>query len=1029
MSSDNQMAMAESLVIMDEARLNRCHAIPGATGMTTTPWRLLAFMSIVAIPVTVRAGGPTAALAVLEKHCVECHGGKATRGGLNLTSRDRLLRGGDTGPVVVPGTAAKSLLILRVTHADKPGMPFQRERLAAADVRILTDWVNASVPYERTLRDSTPTKTDDWWSLQPLKRPGVPVVPAGWARTPIDRFIQAKLIEKGLSPSPVADKRTLLRRVTFDLLGLPPTAAETAAFLADTSPDAFEKVVDRLLASPQYGERWARHWMDVVHYAETHGHDQDRIRPNAWPYRDYLIRAFNEDRPYARFVEEQLAGDVLFPDDPQGIVATGFLATGPWDESSQVFIMENTVDKKIARNLDRDDMVTTALATFTSTTIHCARCHDHKFDPMTQQDYYSLQAVFAGVDKAERPYESDPVIGARRKELARQLAHWQGLRGKVDASLLTVDAQNQVAAWEKTRQGVSSWTVLDPAVFTSAGGATLTKLADHSLLSSGPKPATDTYTITASTPLPQITGVRLEVLTDPSLPMKGPGRQDNGNLHLTEFRVTAAPTSAPTKTAPIVLQNSMADFNQDGWTIAHAVDGNPATAWGVYPQIGNPHQAVFEFKEPINHAGGATLTFVLEQKHGGGHLIGRPRLSVTSSVRPLKLSDDLLPTAVAEALALAPARRNEQQKAALAHFVLERSVQRELDALPAPSMVYAAAADFKGQGTFQPAKTPRPVHVLHRGDVNKPKGEVKPGALSCVGGLNAHFQIAKGTDEGARRAALAHWMTDPGNVLSWRSIANRVWHYHFGRGICDTPNDLGRMGGVPSHPQLIDWLAVNFRDDGGSLKRLHRLILTSAVYQQASDDNRQHAAIDGDNRLLWRGQRTRLDAESVRDAVLMASGKLDRTMGGPSVKQFLMGPAIHVTPTLDYAGFDPDRPENFRRAVYRFVFRTLPDPFLETLDCPDASQLTATRNVSVTALQALSMLNNRFVVRQCEHLAARGQAAGTATDVQVRAVFELVLGRAPTPLEEKVLVDYTQKHGLANTCRVLFNCNEFLFVN
>jgi hypothetical protein len=719
-----------------------------------------------------------------------------------------------------------------------------------------------------TARAAEPADTekdaDTWWSLKPIVKPVPPAVAsakyADWPRTPIDRFILAKLLEKGLEPAPPADRRTLLRRVTFDLTGLPPTPEEIDAFLADTSPDAYEKVVDRLLASPAYGERWARHWMDVAHYAETHGHDQDRPRPHAWPYRDYLVRSFNADKPYARFVQEQLAGDVLFPGDPDAVVAMGFLATGPWDESSLRDIREDSIDRQIARYLDRDDMVTTALSTFVSTTVHCARCHDHKFDPITQKDYYALQAVFAGVDKAERAYDTDPKLSAKRKQLADEKARLHALRGTADPSLLAPAVQAEAAAWEKN-------------------------------------------------------------------------------------------------------------------VLACQVCG-----------------------------------------------------SVMGGPQPLAAAEGLV--VVLTALRGAPSdRRSDKQRAELALHVLEQKLDRQIAALPPPQLVYAAASDFKPDGSFKPSGKPRPVHVLKRGDINKPGAEAQPGALACVPGLEARFRLDRPDDEGSRRAELARWMSDPRNVLTWRSIVNRVWHYHFGKGIVETPGDFGRMGAKPTHPELLDWLAADFQQHGGSLKYLHRLIATSAAYRQSSRHEPRFAEVDNDNRYLWRMNRTRLDAEEVRDAVLLAAGRLDRTMGGPSVKQFNMSPGIHVTPNVDYQGFDVDRPETQRRAVYRFVFRTLPDPFMEALDCPDSSQLTQTRNVSVTAPQALALLNDRFMVRVSEHLAARAMKAGPDLPAQVGAVYGFALGREPTPKESALLTQYAKKHGLANLCRMVLNCNEFVFVN
>jgi mono/diheme cytochrome c family protein len=968
---------------------------------------------------------------LLETHCVECHGGRLTRGGLDLATRDGLLRGGDSGPAVVPGDVSRSRLYRRVTPAEKPGMPYRRERLTDAQVGLLAAWIEAGAPYDRPLAREGKSGEATWWSLKPIVKPVPPAVRmAGsedWARTSIDQFVLAALRARGMRPAPPADKRTLLRRVTFDLTGLPPTEAELAAFRADDSPFAYEKVVDRLLASPHYGERWARHWMDLAHFAETHGHDQDRPRPNAWPYRDYLIRSFNDDKPYARFVREQIAGDGLDPDDPDAVVALGFLAAGPWDESGLRDIREDSLDRQVARYLDRDDLVTTVMSTFASATVHCARCHDHKFDPISQREYYGLQAVFAGVDKAEREYDPDPAIGARRRQLGAEKARLKRLRGATP-ELLTPAVQAEVRAWQKQMAARPvAWVALDPVRYESSGGATLTRQPDRSLLASGKRPEVDTYTIAADTDLPEITGVRLEVLTDPSLPLGGPGRMDNGNLHLNEFRVRAAPRSAPAEARPVRLKNPTADFNQDGWTVAMAVDGNPKTAWGVYPKVGEPHRAVFELDPPVRFPGGARLTFVLEQTHGGGHLIGRPRLSVTSAPPPLKA--DRMPDDVARALAAPAGKRTDRQQAELARYVLGRRLDRELAALPPPHLVYAAAHDFKPDGSFKPSKTPRPVHVLKRGDINRPGPLAQPGALACVAGLESRFRLADPNDEGSRRAALARWLSDPRNPLTWRSIVNRVWQYHFGRGLVDTPNDFGHMGAQPTHPELLDWLAATFRDGGGSLKQLHRLIVTSAAYRQSVRYDPHFAAIDGDNRYLWRMNRTRLDAEEVHDAVLLIAGRLDRTMGGPSVKQFLQRPGVHVTPVVDYEHFDVDRPENRRRSVYRFLFRTLPDPFMEALDCPDASQLMPVRSASVSALQALAMLNDKFMVRMSEQVADRAARAGPKLPEQVREVYRLALGREPTAEECREVTAYAGKYGLANAVRVVLNSNEFMFVN
>jgi hypothetical protein len=544
----------------------------------------------------------------------------------------------------------------------------------------------------------------------------------------------------------------------------------------------------------------------------------------------------------------------------------------------------------------------------------------------------------------------------------------------------------------------------------------------------GPRPDTDVYTITAHTDLRGVTAVRLEVLTDDSLPHKGPGRQDNGNLHLNEFRVQARPrgdSRAAWQALP--LSSAVADFDQAGWTAAMAIDGKPGTAWGIYPAVGKPHQVVFTFARPVALAGGAAFTFTLEQTHGRGHLIGRLRLSVSTASHPVTLRP--LPGALSAILDTPVARRTPEQKAALARHLLLEKVEREEAALPPRRMVYAAATDFQPLGSFRPAKGCRPVFVLRRGEIGKPTKPAVPGALSCVKGLPARFALSS-PDEGARRAALARWLSDPRNVLTWRSIVNRVWHHHFGRGLVATPGDLGKMGAAPSHPELIDWLAVEFREHGGSLKWLHRLIVTSAAYRRSTRHDPACARVDGDNLLLWRMNRTRLDAESLRDGVLAVTGKLDRTMGGPSVKHFKQSKGIHVTPNVDYGAFDVDSPGSYRRSIYRFVFRTLPDPFLEALDCPDASQFTPVRSSSITPLQALALLNDRFMVRQAEHLAARvRREAGGDRAAQVRRAWLLALGRRPVEREQRLLERYAARHGLAGACRLILNLNEFVFVD
>jgi hypothetical protein len=688
-----------------------------------------------------------------------------------------------------------------------------------------------------------------------LARPAVPVIEAKWIRTPIDSFVLAKLKEKGLTPSKEADKRTLIRRLTYDLHGLPPTMEEVDAFLADQSADAYEKLVDRLLASPRYGERWGRHWLDVVHYGESHGFDKDKPRRNAWPYRDYVISAFNEDKPYARFVQEQLAGDALYPNDPKATVALGFIAAGPWDFVGQAELREGTTDKNITRTLDRDDMVASTMSAFVSITAHCARCHDHKFDPIKQEEYYNLQAVFAGVDRADRPFDADAATFAKRRSLLVQ-------RRELAAKL---------------------------------------------------RPIEDTV---AEIKTPEIIAL---------------------DKQLTEWKEIDAtdPTSRPAE-----IQKKIAE----------------------------------------------------------------------GTARRKELLKAAIPADTAARLA--------ELRGAMAQ------VDAQMGALPKPQYVYAAADYYEQIGTFRFPIEPRPVNLLRRGSVDLPLAVSQPGALSCVPGLKAQFGVALTAPESERRVALAHWITDQNNMLTWRSIANRVWHYHFGAGIVDTPNDFGHMGSQPTNAALLEWLAVEFRDSGGSFKKLHKLILMSATYRQASDNNEANAKIDAGNQYLWRANRQRLDGESLRDSIVMAAGKLDLTMGGPSVEQFFF--TDDHSPIYDYARFDPDSPGNYRRSVYRFLVRSMPDPLMERFDCPDISMITAKRSTTITAIQALALMNNPFVLRQAEHLAERAKAA--AGD-EIRNVYRWTLQREPDQKEEEVFKGYLAREGLENLCRIVLNMNEFLFVD
>ncbi len=966
---------------------------------------------------------------ILERSCLGCHGPEKQKNGYRLDVRENALKGGDSGKAaIVPHSARTSPLIRYVSGEDgeivMPPKKSSAPRLTTEEVQILRDWIDAGPVWPDALA-GTQNQTKPHWSLQPLVRPEVPqpgpTFGAG-ALNPIDLFIRAKLAGKKLKPSPEADRRTLIRRLCFDLTGLPPTPEEAQAFAADTHPQAYEKLVGWLLASPRHGERWARHWLDTIHFADSHGFEHDIGRDHAWRYRDYVIAAFNHDTPWPRFVREQLAVDVFFPDEPQLTPALGYLGAGTFDLST-FSTAPVTFDY-----LDRDDLVTQTMSAFVSTTANCARCHAHKFDPISQADYYSLQAVFAGVLKGEVAYDEDPAVHRQRRR-------WQSLIAAADRRdatvLLAAENAPVVNEWLAQRGGGVHWHPLEAETFLSAEGATLTRIAGGVLLASGTLPERDTYTITATTALERITALRLNVLPHDSLPLRGPGRMSNGNLHLSEIELRVF---APGTTEGHLekIRRATADFNQSGWGIERALDGDIKTAWGIHPAVGQAHHAVFELAEPLTLKPGARISVTLRQAHGGAHLIGAFSLAVTTNNPAHAVA---IPDEVASALALPGAGRTEAQRVLVAAYALHSVALESQVELPRQAIVYAAASSVNvpaGEGSLQARSLPEPkvVNILHRGDFDKPRGVAEPGALAALNHSPARFALKNPKSEAERRAALADWIAHPDNPLAWRSIVNRVWHHHFGRGLCDTPSDFGKMGGEPSHVELLDWLAVWFRDDArGSLKELHRLIVTSTAYRQSSAQREADAKLDGDNRLLWRQNRHRLDADAYRDFTLAASGALDLKMGGPGVRHFKSSKGPQVTPALDYPAYDWSSPGAGRRSIYRHVWRGIADPFMETLDFPDLGLLAPTRSFSVSALQALTLYNNDFVLQHSVRLANRVEAEASPLEAQVSRAVRLVWLREPRTDERREFTEFARVHGLPELGRLLLNSNEFLFVD
>jgi hypothetical protein len=874
---------------------------------------------------------------------------------------------------------------------------------------------------------TVPKSSDqDWWSVRALVSPPVPKLSRWarhWARTPIDAFIAQRLDTVHLRASPEADRATLIRRLYFDLLGLPPSPMEVRAFQEDKDPLCYEKLVDRVLSSPRYGEHWARHWLDVVHYGDSHGYDKDQPRPNAWPYRDYVIRAFNRDKPYSQFVQEQLAGDVLQPDSAEAIQATGFIAAGPWDLIGHAEVPETKIDGQIARHLDRDDMVTTAIGTFTSMTAQCAQCHHHKFDPISQEDYYSLQSVFAAVDRADRPYDDDPAIARQRREFGDQRRRLEQEIKKLDRQIHD-QAGPEMAQVEEQIERIES----------GPNGQQQAEFGYHSAIE-----AKDNLAKWVQVDLGRPVSISQIVLI---------GSYDNFNQigagfgFPVRFKIEISDDPEFHSTVQSIVDQTQADFpNPKSIPQTFSAGGKQAR----YVRVTSTKLAlrsddyIFSLGELSVLDGRGTNVALHAKVAALDSIENPPRWSRENLVDGYYYGSNESATNAHELTVLKEKKQallNKPAVQALENDLtnLQASLQGIETAaakLPKPKYVYAGGV-YEGSGSFvgtgHNGGEPRIIHILTRGDVRKPGAVAVPGALSWVTALPARFDLPQDAPEGRRRLALAQWITDRRNPLTWRSIVNRVWQYHFGRGIVDTPNDFGKMGQLPTHPELLDWLAARFRDGDQSLKSLHRLIVTSAVYRQVSTVRPEAAAIDSDNLYLWRMNRHRLEAEELRDAVLSVSGVLDLTMYGPGYQDFVIEKPEN-SPHYRYDLYDPEKAGSHRRSIYRFIIRSQPQPFLTALDCADPSMFVAKRDETLTPLQALALLNDDFMLAMSKDFAARVDQAGSTLDSDINLGFELAFGRAARADERKELAAYAKQYGLANACRVILNLNEFVFVD
>lgn len=987
---------------------------------------------------------------VLIAECLKCHGDEKVRSGLDLSSRERLLAGGESGEVVDLANPGNSFLLGLMRHEEEPTMPPKKDRLDESVVLKFQRWIELGAPYDKPLlekkgdtpREMRVTDSDrDFWSFRPLASKEPPGIESPWLRNDIDRFVLSRLQEHQLNPNPPASDRDRIRRTYLDVIGLPPSPEQMDAALGMSH----ESLVDDLLASPHYGERWARHWLDAARFAESHGFEQDYDRKFAYHYRDFVIKALNANLPWDDFVRWQIAGDEIAPDDPLALMATGFLGAG-------VFPTQLTEKEfESARYDELDDMAATIGNAMLGLTIGCARCHDHKFDPIPVKDYYRFVSTFTSTIRSEIDIELEPEryrnnLGEWMAEHARHVSALEAHRSN-PATRAAFEAWLKSGAPADLAKG--DWTVLEIDEATSSDKATtLTRQPDGALLASGRTPAQETYTVTATTGSEAIRFIRIEALTHDSMKRKGPGRAGNGNFALSHLELLAAPAGGDQKANRVKLGSARATHEQNpkNLSVASAIDEDPrGTGWAVDAGgIGKDQAAVFALAPPLENATGSALEFKLTFANNGQHSLGRFRLSVSENADPPvvvgKGSSEALDQAIAawkngsletahrETLFPRFARGNPEWSR------LEAAVATSLSGKPQPETTKVQVssegfpptkhhADGRGFPHFYPQ-----THLLNRGDPNQKQEVMQSGYLEVLmrnGKTSADWKRTPPPDwkrTSYRRAGLADWITDvengAGNLLA-RVAANRLWYHHFGQGIVATPNDFGLQGTLPTHPDLLEFLAQRLIDSGWDLKALHRDMLLSATWRQSSETDSARAQIDPENQWFWRYPSRRLEAEIVRDAMLATSGQLDPTMFGPG--------------TLD--------PRHQRRSLYFMIKRSRLVPMMQVFDQPEPLTSQGRRPSTTIAPQALMMMNNPQVVKWAADLAAGIEPDNP--DEAISEIYSRILGRPPSPSELARSRDFfdaqstsygesdeakSRTLALADLSQALFGLNEFLYL-
>ncbi|MBC8065052.1 MAG: DUF1549 domain-containing protein [Chlorobia bacterium] len=925
---------------------------------------------------------------IMRAHCTSCHGTKSPAANLDLSSLNGILKGGIGGTSAVGGDPSKSSLLQRALgHGNRPRMPLGFAPLKAEQVSILERWIKEGAKAD--------VGKATHWAYIPPSRPEVPQVKnARWVRNPIDAFALAKLERLGLKPSAEAGKEMLIRRVYLDLTGLPPTVGEVDAFLGDKRADAYERIVDRLFASPHYGERQARFWLDLARYADTDGFAD--LPRNAWKYRDWVIKAFNENMPYDQFTIEQLAGDLLPPGDFDRLIATGF-------HRNSMFDAEMGGDPEEAHLNVIADRVSTTSTVWLGSTLQCARCHDHKYDPFSQKDFYAMAAFFNGTSsKPTNPGEKrgrwvEPVLPL---PTAKQVSIRQKLSQKVEFTERTMkkwspEKREAMAQWRE-RVKNPTWIAQNPSL-ESFSGAKFQRLEDGSFLVSGPLIDEDRYRINMTGQSGRVTGVRIELIPDPSLPKKGSGRAHDGLAIIT--RVALALDGKKVRIGAAAADYSGEDFPASNLTSDEDNDG-----WSAEGEVDKPHELVLGFEKPAEISPASKLVLdVYQEDQDPSCKIGRFRISLATTDHPTSW---IAPADVKALFDKSPLSKKEQEALDNAFFAASPLFGAERKAVAAAKKDLAKLDEAIPSAMIlqeHAGKEPLKIPLRVRGEFPNKGPDVFADTPSVLPVIERKGRVD--------RLALAYWLVAKENPLTARVLANRLWEQSFGRGIVETSEDFGIRGSIPTHPELLDWMALKLQN-GWNVKAMQRLIVTSSTYRQTSRTSKEALAHDAKNLLLARGPKVRMDAETIRDASLAYGGLLFKKIGGPSV--FPYQPAEATENNADWE--ISHGPDAYRRSLYTFLQRGYPFPMFQLFDATSRSECTVRRVNTMTPLQALALLNDRGMTEAAEGLGRRMMGAGKTDDARLAFGFRTCTSRRPSSAElrplNRLLVQLRQKYSV-----------------